>query len=110
MSKTFPEKILKKSTKTSMSVFPRLFVFYRVVTCFLATGVQKHHQKKSFYTKTDKKIPNRFFLDFFYHFFLAFLGEGSSKTRSCLRMLIGTPDEILSFIEGSGVIRVSCVV
>jgi hypothetical protein len=41
-SKTFPEKILRKSTKISMSVFPRLFLFYCVFRCYLAMGVQKH--------------------------------------------------------------------
>ena len=34
MSKTFSEKILRKSTKISISVFPRLFLFYRVFGCF----------------------------------------------------------------------------
>jgi hypothetical protein len=89
MSKTFSEKILRKSTKISMSVFPRLFLFCRVFRCFLAMGVQNTQQKtfdkkivsKTFYKTIDKKIPNRFFLDFLLSRFWAFLGEGSSKTR-----------------------------
>jgi hypothetical protein len=48
-------------------------------------GVQKHYKKhftkNRVYKKIDKKIPNRFFLDFVLSRFLAFLGEGSSKTR-----------------------------
>jgi hypothetical protein len=35
-----------KSTKISMSVFPRLFLFYRVFGCFLAMGVQKYYKKR----------------------------------------------------------------
>jgi hypothetical protein len=34
-----------KSTKISMSVFPRLFWLYRVFRCFSAMGVQKHYKK-----------------------------------------------------------------
>jgi hypothetical protein len=36
----------KKSTKTSMSVFPRLVLFYRGFGCFSAMGVQKHYKKR----------------------------------------------------------------
>jgi hypothetical protein len=74
MSKTFP----KISTKNSMSVFPRLFSFYRVFGCFSAMGVQKHYKKrftkkivsKSFYKKFDQKSKT----DFFSVVFLTFLG------------------------------------
>jgi hypothetical protein len=38
VSKTSP----KISKKKSMSVFPRLFLFYRIFGCFSAMGVQKH--------------------------------------------------------------------
>jgi hypothetical protein len=55
MSKTFP----KKSTKISMSVFPRLFWFYRVFGCFSAMGVQKHYKKRF-----TKKIEKKSVLDF----------------------------------------------
>ena len=56
---------------------------------FLSDGSSKTQQKtfdkkivsKTFYQKIDKKIPNRFFLDFLLSRFWAFLGEGSSKTR-----------------------------
>ena len=59
MSKTFS----KVSTKTSMSVFPRLFLFYRIFGCFSPMGVQKHYKKrfsnkivsKSFKNKIDQK-------------------------------------------------------
>jgi hypothetical protein len=70
---------LKISTKISMSVFPRLFLFYRIFGCFFATGVQKHYKKrfakkivsKSFYKKIDQKSKTDFFLDFC---FITFLG------------------------------------
>jgi hypothetical protein len=82
MSKTFPKKI----DKISMSVFPRLFLFYRVFGCFSAMGVQ-NHCKKRFTKKIVRKVlqkirqknQNRFFLDFCLSRFWAFLGEGSSK-------------------------------
>jgi hypothetical protein len=54
---------------------------------FLSNGSSKHNKKRFVKTivskskKNRQKIPNRFFLDLFYHVFLAFLGEGSSKTR-----------------------------
>jgi hypothetical protein len=52
-------------------------------------GVQKHYKKRfanknrveKFLQKNRQKIQNRFFLDFFFSRFWAFLGEGSSKTR-----------------------------
>jgi hypothetical protein len=69
VSKTFS----KISTKISMSVFPRLFLFYRIFGCFSATGVQKHHKKrvakkivsKSFYKKFDQKSKTDVFSIFF---------------------------------------------
>jgi hypothetical protein len=52
-------------------------------------GVQRHYKKRftkkscrkvfTFYTKIDKKIPNRFFLDFFYHVFGRFSVRGVQK-------------------------------
>jgi hypothetical protein len=85
MSKTFS----KISTKNSMSVFPRLFLFYRVFGCFSAMAVQKHYKKrftkeivsKSFYKKFDKTSKTDFLSIFFFSRFWAFLDEGSSKTR-----------------------------
>jgi hypothetical protein len=65
--KLFP----KKTTKISMSVFPRLFVlFYRSFRRFSAMGVQKHKKivSKSL-KKNSTKIQNRFVLDLFYHVF-----------------------------------------
>jgi hypothetical protein len=60
----------RKSTKISVSVFPRLFVFYRVFRCFSAMGVQKNRVEK-FLQKIDKKSKTDF------SSFWAFLGEGS---------------------------------
>jgi hypothetical protein len=40
------KNILHISTKISMSVFSRLFLFYRVFGCFSAMGVQKHYKKR----------------------------------------------------------------
>jgi hypothetical protein len=72
MSKTFSEKNLRKPTKFSISVFPQLFLFYRVFRFFLAMGVQKHYKKRftnkscrKVFQKIDQKIQNRLFLDFF---------------------------------------------
>jgi hypothetical protein len=89
MSKTFSEKILRKSTNFSISVFPQLFLLYRVFRCFLAMGVQKHYKKrftkKSCQKQIQKNRPKKSKTDFFSICFLsrfwAFLGEGSSKTR-----------------------------
>ena len=89
MSKTFSEKILRKSTKISISVFPLLFLFYRVFRCFLAMGVQKHYKKrftkkscrKVFTKKSTKKSQTDCLSIFCLSHFWAFLGEGSSKTR-----------------------------
>jgi hypothetical protein len=85
VSKTFP----KISTKISMSVFPRLPLFYRVFGCFLAMGVQKHYKKrftkkiasKSFLKKIDHKSKTDFFSNLLLSRFWAFFGDGSSKTR-----------------------------
>jgi hypothetical protein len=67
-----------------MSVFPRLFWFYRVFGCFLAMGVQKHYKKrltkkivsKSFNKKFDQKSQTDFFSIFFYHVFGRFSVRG----------------------------------
>ena len=83
VSKTFP----KISTKISMSVFPRLFLFYRIFGCFSAMGVQKHHKKrftkkivsKSLYKKIDQKSQTVFFSIFFYRVFGRFSVRGVQK-------------------------------
>ena len=70
-----------------MSVFPRLFLFYRVFGCFSAMGVQKHYKKrfakkivsKSFYKKFDQKSKTDFFSIFFYHVFGRFSVRGVQK-------------------------------
>jgi hypothetical protein len=88
LQKVHVENKSKISTKISMSVFPRLFMFYRVFGCFSAMGVQKHYKKrftkkivsKSFYKTFDQKSKNRLFLVFCLSRFWAFL-EGRSKTR-----------------------------
>jgi hypothetical protein len=83
----------KKSTKISMSVFPRLFLFYRVFGCFSATGVQKHY-KKRFGKKscrnvfTEKKIDQKsktYFSRFFSHVFWRFLLRGEKNTTIFFR-------------------------
>jgi hypothetical protein len=82
--KIFP----KKSTKISMTVFPRLFLFYRVFGCFSAMGVQaktlqkmfcKKNRVEKFVQKNRPKIQNRCFLDFLYHFFGRFWVRGVQK-------------------------------
>jgi hypothetical protein len=87
MSKSFS----KKSTKISMSLFPRLFLFKCVFGWFSAMGVQKHYKKrfakqivsKKLYKKFDQKSKNDFCRFYFYHLsrFCVCFGEGSSKTR-----------------------------
>ena len=70
-----------------MSVFPRLFLFYRIFGCFSAMGVQKHYKKhfakqivsKSFYKKFDQKSKTDFFSNFFYHVFGRFSMRGVQK-------------------------------
>ena len=87
MSKTFSEKILRKSTKISMSVFPRLLLFYRVFGCFSAMGVQKHYKKrftkkscrKVFTNKSTKQSQTDFFSILFYHVFGRFSVRGVQK-------------------------------
>jgi hypothetical protein len=87
MSKTFSEKILRKSTKISMSLFPRLFVFYRVFRCFLAMGVHRHYKKrftkkscrKVFTKKSTKQSQTDCFSIFFYHVFGRFSVRGDQK-------------------------------
>jgi hypothetical protein len=71
-----------------MSVFPRLFLFYRVFGCFSAMGVQKHNKKcctkkivsKSFYKKFDQKSKTDFFSIFFDHVFGRFSMRGVQNT------------------------------
>jgi hypothetical protein len=53
-----------------MSVFPRLFWFYRGFGCFSAMGVQKQY-KKRFAKQIDQKVETRCFFDFF---LITFLG------------------------------------
>jgi hypothetical protein len=55
MSKTFPEKILRQSTKFSISVFPRFVWFYRVFRCFFVTGVKRLYRKR-FAKKLCRKV------------------------------------------------------
>jgi hypothetical protein len=89
MSKTFSEKILRKSTKKLDATFSWIFFVFSRFQVFLSDRSSQTLQKtfyknivsKSFYKKIDKKILNRFVLDFFVSRFWAFLGEGSSKTR-----------------------------
>jgi hypothetical protein len=71
-----------------MSVFPRLFLFYRVFGCFSdgsSKALQKTFYKKNlvekFLQKIRPKIQNRLFLELLSSRFWAFLDEGSSKTR-----------------------------
>jgi hypothetical protein len=90
MTKTFSEKILRKSTRISISVFPRLpFVLSRFQV-LLSDGSSKAPPKKNqkdrvkkFFLKQkiDKKSQNRLFLGFCLSRFWAFFGEGSLKTR-----------------------------
>jgi hypothetical protein len=88
MSKTFSEKILRKSTKIRCRFSSTSFVLLRFQV-FLCDGGSKTLPKrfykknvsKSFYKKIDPKIPNRFFLGFILSRFWAFLGEGTLKTR-----------------------------
>jgi hypothetical protein len=83
--KLFP----KFRQKISMTVFPRLFLFYRVFGCFSAMGLQKHYKKrfakkimsKKINKKFDQKSKTDFFSKRFLSRFWAFLDEGSSKTR-----------------------------
>jgi hypothetical protein len=63
MSKTFPEKILRKSTKISKSVFLYFFLVLLRLKVLLSDGSSKTQQQtvykqivsKSFYKKIDKK-------------------------------------------------------
>jgi hypothetical protein len=52
--KLFPTK----STKISMSVFPRFFLFYRVFRCFPAMGVQKHHETRFEKNRVERFLQN----------------------------------------------------
>jgi hypothetical protein len=80
--KLFP----KFRQKISMSVFPRLFLFYRVFGCFSAMGVQKttktfykKNRVEKFLQKNRPKTQNRLYLDFFYHVFGRFSMRGVQK-------------------------------
>jgi hypothetical protein len=82
-AKTFP----KISTKISMSVFRRVFLFYRIFGCFFSDGSSKTLQKtfykkivsKSFYKKFDQKSKTDFFSKSFYHVFGRFWLRGGQK-------------------------------
>jgi hypothetical protein len=84
LQKVHVENFFQNFDKISMSVFPRLFLFYRVFGCFLAMGfksttknvLQKNRVEK-FLQKIRPKIQNRLFCDFFLSRFWVFLGEGS---------------------------------
>jgi hypothetical protein len=99
MRKLFP----KKSTKISMSVFPRFF-FYRVFGCFSAMGVQnttntfcKKIVSKSLYKKFDQKSKTDFFSIFFDHVFGGFSVRGVQKHDKKIREKINlTPSLFLT--------------
>jgi hypothetical protein len=77
MSKPFS----KKSTKISMSVFPRFSGLYRVLRCFAAIRVQCTNKSVLQKNLVERFLPKKcFFVDFVLSRFWAFLGEGSSKT------------------------------
>jgi hypothetical protein len=69
-----------RQKKRSQFFFSTFFGFYRVSGCFSAMGVQKHNNNNNNNNKRFAKKSCRIFLDFFITF-LAFPGEGSSKTR-----------------------------
>jgi hypothetical protein len=65
LQKVHVENFFQKVDKISMSVFPRLFLFYRIFGCFSAMGVQKHHKNvlqknrvEKFLRKIRPKIQN----------------------------------------------------
>jgi hypothetical protein len=87
MSKTFHEKILRKSTKISKSVFPRLFCFI-AFGGLLSDGSSKALQKTFYQKKSCRKVlqkirPNNpkpiFSRNFFYHVFGRFSTRGVQK-------------------------------
>jgi hypothetical protein len=86
MSKTFSEKILRKSTKISMSFFLDFFVL-SLFQVFLCDGSSKTSQKtfykkivsKSFYKKIDKNSQTDFFSVLFHHVFGRFSVRGVKK-------------------------------
>jgi hypothetical protein len=75
-----------------MSVFPRLFVFYRISGCFSAMGVQKHYKKvlqtnrvarRKAFTKNSTENPKPIFSRFFfYHVFGRFSVQGELKNTT----------------------------
>jgi hypothetical protein len=85
--KSMSKKKSKISTKISMSVFPRLFLFSRVFGCLSAMGVQnttksvlqKKSCRKVFYKKFDQKSKTDFFSIFFNHVFGRFSMRGVKK-------------------------------
>jgi hypothetical protein len=89
------EQILRKSTKISMSLFPRLFLFYRDFRCFLAMGVHKHYKKR--FTKKPcrkvftKKSQTDFFSVLFYHVFGSFSVREFKNTIKNLGKKSGQP-------------------
>jgi hypothetical protein len=104
MSKTFPEKILRKSTKISMSVFPRLFFVLLCFQVLLSDGSSKTlqktlHEKKScrkVFTKNRQKIQNRFcFITFFGRFSMR---EFKNTTKKLTKNLT-SPDTFLASEE-----------
>jgi hypothetical protein len=92
-----------------MSVFPRLFLFYRVFGCFSAKRVQKHHKKRfakksfckkivlqknrveKFLQKIDQKSETDFFAIFFYHVFGRFSVRGVQKHDKNLTPVLFLP-------------------
>jgi hypothetical protein len=89
----------KKSTKISMSGFPRLVLFYRVFGCFSAMGVQKPRRKrfykkilsKSFNKKIGKKPKTVFFSICFNRVFGCFLVKGIKTKHD--KKLTQKPDQ-----------------
>jgi hypothetical protein len=93
--KLFP----KKSTKTSMSVFPRLFCFIafpgvsqRQESKLLQKTFYKKIVSKSFYKTIDKKIPNRFSL----FFLITFLVFGRFSVRGVEKRIKKSPKKLTS--------------
>jgi hypothetical protein len=98
--KTFP----KISTSTSMSVFPRLFLFYRIFGCFSAMGVQKHYKKRfakkslrKCFTKQSTKSPKPTFSRFCYYVFGRFSVRGVQKQDLKLSKKKSNPSPFLAF-------------
>jgi hypothetical protein len=93
------------STKIPMSVFPRLFLFYRVFGCFLAAGVKKTLQKnvlqkgscRKVFTKNSTKNPKPIVSRFlFYHVFGRFSVRGVRKHDKKYRKNKSDPSPFLA--------------